>query len=98
MPKHSSHILEYARRGAEHRYQELKAEIALLVKHFPHLTGGGRNQVSVLDAVMGGAAPVSKRRRTMSAAARKAVSARMTKYWAALRKSKQGGRKQAAKA
>jgi hypothetical protein len=39
MAKHSSHILEMARKGAEHRYEELKAEIATLVKHFPHLAG-----------------------------------------------------------
>ena len=32
MPNHPSHILELAKRGAEHRYAELKAEIELLVK------------------------------------------------------------------
>ena len=37
MAKHSSHILELARKGADHKYQELKAEIASLEKHFPHL-------------------------------------------------------------
>jgi hypothetical protein len=81
MAKHSSHILDMARKGAEHRYNELKAEIALLVKHFPHLatrTGG-----IVSQAV---AAP--RKRRKMSAAARKAVSERMKKYWAARRKAK----------
>jgi hypothetical protein len=33
------HILELAKRGAEHRYQELKAEVESLVKLFPHLRG-----------------------------------------------------------
>jgi hypothetical protein len=37
MAKHSSHILEMARKGAEHKCEELKAEIASLVKHFPTL-------------------------------------------------------------
>jgi hypothetical protein len=32
MAKHSSHVLEMARKGAEHRYDELKAELASLVK------------------------------------------------------------------
>jgi len=34
MPHHSSHFLELARKGAEHRYHELKAEIAALIRHF----------------------------------------------------------------
>src|SRR5207249_8142118 len=37
MPKQTSHILALARKGAEHRYEALKAEIAALVKGFPHL-------------------------------------------------------------
>ena len=46
MAKHSSHILDLARKGAEHRYQELKAEIAALVKHFPHLAAEARQGAS----------------------------------------------------
>jgi hypothetical protein len=88
MPKHSSHILELARKGAETRIQELRTEIAGLVKDFPHLaeqagtaigTAVGRTEVEVRRRV--------RRGRTMSAAARKAVSARMKKYWAARRKA-----------
>jgi hypothetical protein len=42
----------------------------------------------MFDAVMGGAAPVPKRsRKRMSAAAKKAVSVRMKKYWAAKRRA-----------
>ncbi len=37
MAKRSSQILELARKGAEYRYQELNAEIAALVRDFPHL-------------------------------------------------------------
>lgn len=93
MAKHSSHILEMARKGAEHRYIELKAEIAALVKNFPHLAARTKRQVS--QAVSRGQAAVEaevpkvrRRVRKMSAAARKAVSLRMKKYWAARRKTK----------
>jgi hypothetical protein len=37
MAKRSSHILEYARRGAEVRLRELTQEIKNLVELFPHL-------------------------------------------------------------
>jgi hypothetical protein len=36
--RHSSHILDLARKGAEHRFEELKAEIRALIKQFPHLS------------------------------------------------------------
>jgi hypothetical protein len=89
MAKHSSHILELARHGAQHRYAELKAEIATLTRHFPELARGAvkkgrkavRNAVSAVESK-------PKPRRKMSAAARKAVSQRMKKYWAARRKAK----------
>jgi hypothetical protein len=45
MAKHSSHILELARNGAEHRYRGLKTEIASLVKIFPHLRSMGLQSV-----------------------------------------------------
>jgi len=37
MPKHSSHILELARKGAEARYRELLDEMKMLTISFPHL-------------------------------------------------------------
>ena len=83
MAKHSSQILEIARKGAEHRYAELKVEIATLVKHFPHLTGKKHGLAEA--ASTGVKAP--RKRRSMSAAARKAVSVRMKKYWAGKRKA-----------
>jgi hypothetical protein len=93
MAKHSSQILEMARKGAEHRHEELKAEIASLVKTFPHLAGrtskGISQAVSSGRAVVEAEAPkVRRRARKMSAAARKAVSDRMKKYWAARRSAK----------
>ena len=78
MSKHSSSILELAQTGATHRYQELKTEMASLLAHFPHLAGEA--PPSILRTI----GRVRKRRK-MSAAARKAVSERMRKYWAARR-------------
>jgi hypothetical protein len=83
MPKHSSSIIEFAKKGASHRYDELKAELTALIKAFPHLEFG---------SAISPAAPkqefdrLRKRRKPMSAAAKKAVSARMKKYWAARKK------------
>jgi len=93
MAKHSSHILELARKGAEHRYAELKSEMAALVKSFPGVAARTSRQasrtVSSVRSVIAAEAPKARRRaRKMSAAARKAVSLRMKKYWAARRKAK----------
>jgi hypothetical protein len=92
MPKHSSHILDLARRGAEHRYAELKAEMGALVKTFPHLATRAGDRLSAAAstaraAVEAEAPRVRRRAKRMSAAARKAVSLRMKKYWAARRKT-----------
>jgi len=84
MAKHASHILELARKGAEARYQELTAEIAALVKYFPHLA---EQAGTALGRAVGRTEAKVRRGRTMSAAARKAVSDRMKKYWAARRRA-----------
>lgn len=39
MAKHSANILEWARRGAEARWQQLQTEMASLLETFPHLGG-----------------------------------------------------------
>jgi hypothetical protein len=84
MRRHPSHILELAKRGAEHRYAELKAEIDLLLKHFPHIRGASHGVLpSPVEAVNH---PI-RQRKLMSAAARKAIGVRMKKYWAARRKA-----------
>ena len=88
MAKHPSHILDMARKGAEHRYEELKAEIAALVKNFPHLAG------KAVGLASRGASALSKggkmamaelaprKKRKMSAKARKAISEAQKKRWA----------------
>jgi hypothetical protein len=93
MPKHSSQIFDLARRGAEHRYAELKAEMTALVKTFPHLAAQAGHRLSAAAhnarAAAEAEAPKMRRRaKRMSVAARKAVSVRMKKYWATRRKAK----------
>jgi hypothetical protein len=90
MAKYSASILDLARRGAEHRYQELKAELNALVRQFPNVVKGGREVLRRgRRAVNAAAAEMQPRKRKrMSPAARKAVSARMKKYWAARRRAK----------
>jgi hypothetical protein len=68
MPNYPSHILELAKRGAEHCYQELRAELGLLVRQFPHLRGGSASRLGSPAKTV--KYPVRRRRR-MSAAARK---------------------------
>ena len=73
-------LKELARAGAASTLSRLRAEIAAIEHTFPELsTTRGRHATVVA---------VGRKTRTMSAAARKAVSARMKKYWAARRKAK----------
>ena len=64
-----------ARRGAEVRLVELTEEIKAIYAVFPDLRRGAPP------------APSRRRRKPMSAAQKKAVSARMRKYWAERRKA-----------
>lgn len=86
MAKHSSHVLELARKGAEHRYEELKAEIASLVRTFPHLTARSRSRrPTTIDVSSEPAAVIDqgrRKRRKMSAAARKKISLAQKRRWA----------------
>ena len=80
MAKRSSHILDMARKGAEHKYEELKSEIAGLMKHFPHLASVKGKQASraaadafsrgrkVVGAAIAGE-PVKTKRRKRTASA-----------------------------
>ena len=80
MAKSESARLQWARIGAEARLRELEEERATILAAFPELRGSGR---------AGAARQTGGKRRTMSAAARRRMSAGMRKYWArrkALRK------------
>ena len=76
-------VRELARSGAEALLKQLRAEIIAVERTFPELALPQRRQ-----AVRQTIQKVRKRGRKMSAAARKAVSARMKKYWAERRKAK----------
>lgn len=90
MAKHSSHILDLAKRGAEVRLRDLADEAKLLIELFPHLRDTiDQDELPIRFILRKGRdraeAKATRGRRKMSAAARKAVSARMKKFWAARR-------------
>ena len=93
MAKHPPHILELAKKGAEARFRELLEEATLLVTSFPHLRDAFDKDQLPISFILRRDSDRRKakagRRRKMSTAARKAVSDRMTKYWAAKRKRKE---------
>ena len=70
-----------AKHGASAAIAELEAEIYAIRKAFPEL-GQAASRAKATGKRLG------RRRKSMSAAARKAVSARMRKYWAERRKAK----------
>ena len=76
-------LLKLARAGAATVLNQLRAEIVAIERTFPELAIPRRRR-----AVGRAIAKVRTRTRRMSAAARKAVSERMTKYWAERRKAK----------
>jgi hypothetical protein len=88
-----------ARLGAVARLEQLRAEEAAIRGEFPELFGRGRRGAE-MDGTRPGTGSAERaqkteaggsgRRRRMSAAARRAVSQRMRKYWAERRKAKAG--------
>ena len=71
-----------ARLGAQARLEELRREEAAIRQAFPDLAGGRRGGRRKSGAEQTAEAPRRRRRSHMTAAARKAVSDRMKKYWA----------------
>jgi len=76
-------LKELARTGAETALKELRAEIIAIERTFPELALPRRRQTLQRSVER-----AATRTRRMSAAARKAVSARMKKYWLERRKAK----------
>ena len=86
MPKtrlSAEHLRDLARTGADVTLKRLRAEIIAIERTFPELALPRRRR-----AVRRSFQAAAKRTRSMSAAARKAVSERMKKYWAERRKAK----------
>jgi len=76
-------LKELARTGAEHAIKSLRAEVIAIERAFPELKLRGSRR-----AVGRAVTKAATRTRRMSAEARKAVSARMKRYWAERRKAK----------
>lgn len=96
MPKHPSHIIELAKRGAEVRLRELMQEAKNLIGLFPDIRDSFDKEELPLKFIMaegsGAATKTSgRRRRRMSAAARKAISEAQKKRWTARRKAAANG-------
>lgn len=79
----AARLRELARAGAEATLRQLRAEIIAIERTFPELALPQRRR-----AVRRSVERAARRTRRMSAAARKAVSERMKKYWAERRKAK----------
>jgi len=91
MAKHSAHILDLAKRGAAHQLRDLLHEAQMLLELFPDLRDSFDKDELPLNFLIaeGAGLPVKRTRKPMSAAARKAMSARMKKRWAEKRKAEQ---------
>lgn len=91
MPKHSSHILELARRGADARFRELLDELNLLTLSFPHLKDAvDKDDLPVKFILRRGRdrALAPRKRRKISPAARKAIGDAQRKRWAQVKAAK----------
>jgi hypothetical protein len=88
MPKHSSQILQLAKRGAEVRFRELLDELKFLTLSFPHLRDAvDRDDLPVTFILKrgnekAGEVQAARSRRKMSAKARKAISMAQKARWA----------------
>jgi hypothetical protein len=95
MPRRNSdaHLYELAKRGAEVRIGELVQEVKYLIELFPHVRDSfDADELPLSFIIAKDAGRLTKTsgkrpRRTMSAAARKAVSRRMKRHWAARRRA-----------
>ncbi len=76
-------IREFARAGAEVTIKRLRAEIIAIERTFPELAHSRRRRAARKTVKQ-----ATNRTRRMSAAARKAISQRMQRYWAERRKAK----------
>jgi hypothetical protein len=77
-----------ARLGAMARLEQIRGEEAAIRAEFPELFGRGSRREESGSDVATATRGRRRRRPAMSAAARKAVSERMRKYWAEQRKAK----------
>lgn len=77
-----------ARLGAMARLEQIRSEEAAIRAEFPELFGRGGRRDDIAAVAPTKTKGRKRRRPTMTAANRKAVSERMKKYWAERRKAK----------
>ena len=88
MAKHSSQILQLAKRGAEVRLRELLDELKILTLSFPHLRDAVDRDDLPMEFILrrgqekAGPVQAARSRRTISAKARKAISMAQKARWA----------------
>jgi hypothetical protein len=88
MPKHSSQILQLAKRGAEVRLRELLDELKILTLSFPHLRDAVDRDDLPMEFILrrgqekAGPVQAARSRRKMSAKARRAISMAQKARWA----------------
>ncbi len=94
MAKHSSHILQLAKRGAEVRFRELLDELKFLTLSFPHLRDAIDRDNLPVNFVLkrgeekAGEVQAGRAQRKMSAKARKAISMAQKARWAKVKSAK----------
>jgi hypothetical protein len=94
MPKHASHILELAKRGAEVRFRELRDEMKFLTLSFPHLKDAVDNDDLPLTFILRKGrdkairAASARKKPTISAAGREAIEDAQRKRWPKLKATK----------
>ena len=81
-------VREWARMGARQRLQQLDDERAAIYRAFPELRRGGGTGRAVADTKPTASRPARRRRRNLSAEARKRISEVQKARWAKWRKSK----------
>jgi hypothetical protein len=92
--KHDAHLYELAKRGAEARLRDIIHEAKLLIGLFPHLSDSFDPDELPVDFILAegrdrAEGRAGRPRKPWTEARRKAVSARMKKYWATRRKDVQ---------
>ncbi len=92
--KTEGHLLELAKRGAKAQLQDLLHEINMLVELFPHLKDSvDRDELPVGFLLKRGARrAATQKKRTISAAGRRAISQAQKRRWAAQKAAKSGGK------
>jgi hypothetical protein len=91
LPLEKVDLRQYAAKGAEQRLLEVAEEAAKIFAAFPELRARGRGFDAVGRGRAAGAPPAraqpTRRKRKMSAAARKRISQAQKKRWAKLKKA-----------